>query len=335
MFTCCNVMVCRKSRQSQNQAGNQEPQNADEPPVTSAYMNPDPYDVIPDHMVYSTQAHNEKKTDSTYYTEPYADVASPQKGVARYYNTPEKPKARNSDYENSPNQPEVPAQESSNYEYVSAGYEELKRVEYENTKDRNKNKVYDALKKNWIALNDPIQTKLILDTESWTTKSRPYFPKNSKTFLHTICLQTSKEIMGKRNNWFAMRSTQFRNQKVSVTCKKTPNFPKNQKWALHGNSFGGTPKVIEKQMYGSRMAHQNKQNKFCEYLKQNNGHLQIHVCNFTHCLEDQHCFTSENLSSTGENNSWAAWYLVASETTSSYWCCTADLVHTCHQEKNA
>ncbi len=122
-------------------------------------MNPDPYDFIPDHMVYSTQAHTEKKTDSTYYTEPYADVPSPQTGAAKYYNIPEKPKARNPDYENSPAQPDPTPNVIYDVGYEPSGnapdptngdYEGLQRVEHEKIKKGKKNKVYAGLKKKWI-----------------------------------------------------------------------------------------------------------------------------------------------------------------------------------------
>ncbi len=139
-------MFCRKNRQSHNQAGNQEPQNT--APVTSAYLNTDPYESIPDHMVYSTEAHRNGggQTNSTYYTEPYADTAAPQArstsyaeayahtaspntGPVRYYNISENEETRNPDYENSPNQIVFNTQETNNYEDVSAGYEHLRRVE--------------------------------------------------------------------------------------------------------------------------------------------------------------------------------------------------------------
>ncbi len=93
-------------------------------------------------MVYSTEAHRNKSTTDT---EPYADTASPEAGAPGYYNISQKPQARNTDCENNPDQPQSNTQGTKDYEDIATGYEELKRVEYENTKKGVEKKVYAGL----------------------------------------------------------------------------------------------------------------------------------------------------------------------------------------------
>ncbi len=111
------------------------------------WLTRNPNDFTPDHMVPSTEANTDAEADSTYYSEPYAEIANVHTGAARYYNIQGKEGARNEDYENIPNQPEVPAQDVNEYEDIATGYEELRRVEYENTQEGEENKVYVELRK--------------------------------------------------------------------------------------------------------------------------------------------------------------------------------------------
>ncbi len=91
-------MVCRKFKQSQRQASEEEPQSSGQS---------EPYETIPDHMIYSTldnRAPSDNK--SPYYTEPYAHIVSPQREASEYYNITEEQDTRNPCYGHTQEQPD-------------------------------------------------------------------------------------------------------------------------------------------------------------------------------------------------------------------------------------